>query len=83
MPGTTVVRVNRSTQAILKDLSSKTGESMQELVAKAVEALRRERILRETNEAYARLKSDPRTWKEFQREQKAWDVTLRDGLDKE
>jgi hypothetical protein len=83
MQSEAMVRINGATKAILKELSSKSGESMQDLVQKGVEALRRETLLRETNEAYARLKADPKVWKEFKKEQKAWEATLSDGLDKD
>ena len=83
MPSTAMVRVSGSTQAVLKELSAKTGYSMQELVDQAVESLRRETILRESNEAYARLKANPTSWKKFKKELETWDQTLGDGLERE
>ena len=82
MASTAMVRVNRSTQALLKQMAAKSGDSMQDLVERAVETLRRETVLRETNEAYARLKADPKAWRGFKKEQEAWDSALGDGLDK-
>jgi len=83
MPSTAMMRISGSTRTTLKELSATTGKSMQELVDEAVETLRRETILRESNEAYARLKADPKAWKEFKKEQEKWDRTLRDGLSDE
>lgn len=54
---------------------------MQELVDQAIESLRRETILRESNEAYSRLKANPRAWRKFKKEQEAWDGTLGDSLE--
>ncbi len=81
MGTTAMVRVSDSTQAALKELSAKTGYSMQELVDRAIEGLRRETILRESNEAYARLKGNSKAWRKFKKEQEAWDRTLGDGLE--
>lgn len=41
----------------------------------------KERILKETNEAYTRLREDPDAWEEHSKEQKDWEATLADGLD--
>jgi hypothetical protein len=48
---------------------------MSELIAEAVERLRREKFLTEVNEAYRRAGPDP--------EQAIWDGTLMDGLEGE
>ena len=75
------VRINSRTYDILRQLSDDRGQPMTELLAEAVERLRREDMLRRTNEAYARLREDPREWAEEMREREAWDATLADGLD--
>lgn len=41
----------------------------------------RTQLIKETNEAYARLKSDPIAWKEYQDEIKSMEGTLMDGLE--
>lgn len=46
---------------------------MTDLIAEAVERLRRERFIAEVNEAYRRAGPDP--------EQEIWDSTLMDGLE--
>jgi hypothetical protein len=50
------------------------------LLDEAVETLRRQRFLERLNAAYATLRADPRTWEKVERERRAWDVTLPDGL---
>ncbi len=40
-----------------------------------------ENLLRETNEAYARLREDPAAWADYLEEIKEFDGTLMDGLD--
>ncbi len=54
---------------------------MQSLLDDAIEALRRERLLDETNAAFAALKRDPKAWKAELEERRAWDATLTDGLE--
>lgn len=80
MAGTTV-RVTKETREALRELSEQAGESMQEVLARAVEAYRRQRILEETNAAYAALRNNPEAWREEQEERQAWEATLGDGLE--
>jgi predicted DNA-binding protein len=77
------VRVSEHTHATLRNLAAETGEPMQELIAEAVEAFRRRRILELTNTAYAAMRSDPEIWQEELEEREAWDTILRDGLEDE
>jgi hypothetical protein len=53
---------------------------MAALLDEAVETLRRQRLLEQTNAAYARLRADPDAWQEIDAERQAWDATLADGL---
>ena len=78
-----MVRVSEHTHLTLRTLSAETGEPMQELIAEAVEAFRRRRILELTNAAYAAIRSDPALWQEELDEREVWDATLRDGLEDE
>jgi hypothetical protein len=55
--------------------------SLSSTLEKAVETLRRQTILEETNRAYAALRSDPKKWREEQEERAAWEATLADGLE--
>jgi hypothetical protein len=77
MPGATV-RIKQETQAVLRELASETEKPMQDLLAEAVEAYRRDRILQLTNAAYAALRADPKAWAKEQEERSAWDATLAD-----
>ena len=56
---------------------------MQAVLDEAIEHYQRERLLDEANAAYARLKSDPKAWKEELAERAQWDGTLADGLERE
>ena len=75
------VRISEKTRKSLRELASKSGESMQTILDRAVEQYRRQRILEEGNAAYARLREDPVAWAAWQQELAAWDATLMDGLD--
>jgi len=52
---------------------------MQAVLAKAVEAYRRQRVLEATNLDYESLHADAAAWKEVQEERAAWDSTLADS----
>lgn len=75
------VRVSQQTRAVLRELAADTGEPMQRVLADAVEAYRRNRILELTDAAYAALRADPEAWNEELEERAAWDATLADGLE--
>lgn len=82
MTGATV-RLPDPTRVILKELADQTGEPIQVIVARAVEAFRRQRILELTNAAYAALHADESAWQEEMAEREDWDGTLADGLEDE
>ncbi len=75
----TNVRITENTWVTLKELSSKTNTSMQDIIQKAVEDYRRKKILEETNEAFLRLKSNTVAWQEEQKERAEWESTLGDN----
>ncbi len=77
----TTVRIKEETRAVLRELARETGEPIQEVLARAVEAYRRQRVLELTNAAYAALRSDSGLWRGEQEERAAWDATLLDGLE--
>ncbi|MBM4406522.1 MAG: toxin-antitoxin system protein [Chloroflexi bacterium] len=76
----TTVRLNKESYAKLRQLSKKSGESLQEVLAKAIDHLERKRFLEQANADFARLREDPKAWEEELRERRVWDVTLMDGL---
>ncbi len=80
MPSATV-RISSTTQRMLRELAANTGESMQSLLDKAIEAYRRERFLDQANTAFAALRRDPKKWKAELEERNAWDATLGDDME--
>ena len=74
----TTVRVTEETHRTLRELSTTTGEPMQDILAEAVTAYWRRRLLEETNAAYAALRADGQRWVEEAEEREAWEATLGD-----
>ena len=77
----TTVRITSVTHKTLKELSKDAGQPMSEIIEKALETYRREKFWKACDEAYARLRNDPKAWAEELEERKIWEVTLADGLD--
>ena len=77
---TTTVRIPRETHSTLRELARQTGQPMRDVLAKAVEAYRRRRMLDDANEVYAAMRSQPDLWDAEQEERAAWDATLADDL---
>jgi predicted transcriptional regulator len=76
-----MVRVSDTTHRALKELAERSGEPVQAVLEKAVEAFRRQRFFEELNAAYTALQSDSEAWQEELAERRAWEITLTDGLE--
>lgn len=83
MSAATTVRITEETRAVLRQLAREYHQPMQEILARAVEAYRRQCILEQTNAAYATIRRDPNAWAEELDERAAWEVTIADGLERE
>jgi predicted transcriptional regulator len=79
----TTIRIDKGTSATLDSLAKKKGESKKDIIARAVERMRREEILEDANVGYAAMKSDPVVWREELEERALWESTLSDGLNSE
>ena len=71
MSGTTV-RVNNATHQALRTLSKETNTTLQEVLARAVEAYRRAQFIQGVNASFAALRADPVAWSEMQQERALW-----------
>lgn len=65
---------------MLDRLARETGLVKKEIIARAVERMRRDRILEAANAGFAAMKSDAAAWSEELRERRRWESTLFDGL---
>lgn len=77
------VRIGEEAHRVLREIAERSRESMQAVLAKAIEEYRRKSFLESANAAFAALRKDPKAWRREQEERAAWDVTLRDDLEKE
>ena len=76
----TRMRISRHTRSILREMAAQTGETVQALLEKAVEAYQRQRFYDDLDAAYARLRNDPEAWAAEREERAEWDSVLMDGI---
>ena len=77
------MKISEETHRLIESVARHEGQSVQAVVEKAVEAYRRAQMLRETNQAYRRLRRNPQAWREEAGERKTLEGTLADGLQDE
>lgn len=78
---TATVRVDEQTHSKLRELSCEMNVPMQDVLAKAVEAFRRQHFLEMANIEYAALRADPKAWAEEMEERRLFEATLLDDLE--
>jgi predicted transcriptional regulator len=76
----TTVRVDRATSSAIARIARETGVARKEVVALAIERLRRQRILESANAGFAAMKRDAGVWREESDERGSWESTLANGL---
>jgi len=76
---TGTMRVTRQALETIRYLASVTGQKHQDVVDSAIEAYRRQVFLKQSNEAFANLRTNEEAWTQEASERAAWDSTLRDG----
>jgi hypothetical protein len=74
------VRIKQETHLKLKRLAKSFGVPMIEALDHAVEALRRQYVLEQTNRAFLALRDNPRAWQAELAERELWDATLADDV---
>ena len=74
------IRVSRSTHGMLRDLADKTGDTMTDIVDRAVREYLRRCFWADYHAAYSALQADPQAWADLQDEVESWDSTSADGL---
>jgi len=77
-----VVRIGKEHHQILRQLAKRMGESMQTVVEKAIDELKREQFFEEFNAAYGTLKSSPGVWQKEIAERRSLEGSLQDDLDR-
>jgi hypothetical protein len=74
------ISITEGSHKLLKELAEHTGQSVAEVVGKALDAYRRQVFFEQLNAGYAELRADPQAWSEHLAERRDWDATLMDGL---
>lgn len=75
------IQIDRETYAKVLVLATKLARSVPEVLEQAVENLRRQLFLEESNAAYAALQQDAKAWQAELDERAIWETTLSDGKD--
>lgn len=75
------VCISEESHQLLKGLAEQTGQTMMEILTKALDVYRRKVFFEQTNAGYAELRADPEALAEHLAERKELDATLMDGLD--
>ena len=74
------VQVDRATYDRLVELAQEQDLAIARVIARAVDTYDRVSMAEESNAAYARLRSDPDAWADWQHELGLWEATLMDGV---
>ncbi|HSL81629.1 MAG TPA: toxin-antitoxin system protein [Thermoanaerobaculia bacterium] len=80
---TATVRIRQDTHRTLREIASRTGRSLPDILEEAVETLRRQSFLEGLAADFAALREDPESWQEELEERAAWDGTLGDDLERD
>ena len=78
---TITIRINEADKKTIDEIGKGSGESPQSIIHQAIEEYRRRRLLQEANEAYGKVRSDPKARKVELEERDAWDATVADGVE--
>ncbi len=76
---TATVRIDSRTHKLLQEIKKISGEPMQIIISKALEHYKEVQFWNEVNEAYLKLRTDKKAWREELNERKLWSRTLNDG----
>ncbi len=78
---TPTVCLSEAALRILQELAEQSGQTVMDILNKAIDAYRRQVFFEGLNSDYAALRADPEAWAEELAERKLWESTLMDGLD--
>lgn len=75
------VPISEGSHEVLRKLAEETGQSMLDILDRALNEYRRKVFFDQMNAGYAALRADPNAWADSEAERKQWDATSMDGLD--
>ena len=70
---TQTVRISAADHVALTELARSTGKSISTVLSEAIQKMQRNELLRQTNDAYLRLKQDSEAWVEESQERRLWE----------
>jgi hypothetical protein len=74
------VRISEVSHKILRELAEQTGQTMMDVLDRALDSYRRKLFFEQLNAGYGELRADPEAWAAHLAERKLWEATLMDGL---
>jgi hypothetical protein len=77
------INMSETTHHTLLKLANSSGDTIQEILDKAIENYRRQLFLVQANESFLTLRNNETLWQEEIAEREVWDQTLADGIDSE
>lgn len=80
MPASTIP-ISEASHRIIREIAEESGQSVSEVLDRAVDAYRRKVFLEAVNAGYAAMQAEPESWGEHESERKLWDATIGDGLE--
>ena len=75
------INMSETTHHILLQLANSSGNTIQEILDKAIENYRRQLFLTQANESFLTLRNNETLWQEEIAEREVWDQALADGID--
>jgi hypothetical protein len=78
---TPTVPISEAAHRILQQLAEQCGQTVTEVLDRALDAYRRKVFFDRLNSSYAALRADPVAWAELEEERRSMDGCLMDGLD--
>lgn len=77
------INMSETTHHTLLKLANSSGDTIQEILDKAIENYRRQLFLVQANNAFLTLRNNKTLWQKEIAEREVWDQTLVDGIDSE
>jgi hypothetical protein len=75
------INMSETTHHTLLNLANSSGDTIQEILDKAIENYRRQLFLTQANESFLTLRNNETLWQEEIAEREVWDQALADGID--
>jgi hypothetical protein len=75
------IPISEASHRVLQELAAQTGQTMVEVLDKALDSYRRKLFFEQLNAGYAALRADPAAWAQVEAERASMAGSQMDGLD--